>query len=183
MLPQPLSNSTELICQQAVELQSFGHMKHQIHPFLIPFTVSADWEQVLVYLWEARKGQICTAHVGLAAGAWDLDLDLSSSTPPYAQVGTSRLTLCWGCTSCLLSFAVDHQGAKSYTSGLGLWSTSFLLRCLSVPSLLTSWGLLNTEGQCDLVGDSWERGRSDMYDVQSLQPCLHWEGGKQMLRC
>lgn len=28
MLPQPLSNNTELICQHAFELQSFDHIKH-----------------------------------------------------------------------------------------------------------------------------------------------------------
>lgn len=155
-----MSNSTELICQQALELQSFGQIKHQSCPFLIPFAVSADREQALAHLWEARKGQICTAQAGLAVSAWDLDLhldpdlDLPRSTPPYAQVGTSRLTPCRGCSGCLLSFAVDRQGAKPLTSGSGLWSTSFLLRCLSVPSLWTSWGLPNTEGQCNLVGGS-----------------------------
>ncbi|KAK4814760.1 hypothetical protein QYF61_026737 [Mycteria americana] len=51
---------------------------------------SKDWEQALAYLWEAQKGQICTAHTGLAVSTWDLDLDLDldlpRSTPPYAQV-------------------------------------------------------------------------------------------------
>lgn len=112
--------------------------------------MSADWDQALAYFWEARKGQNYTAHAGPAVSAWDLDLPHSS--PPYVQAGTSCPTLCRGCSSCLLSFAVNQQGAKPLTSGSGLWSMSFLLRCLSVPSSLTSWGLLNNEGQCDLVG-------------------------------
>lgn len=184
MLPQPLSNSTELICQQALELQSFGHMKHQIHPFLIPFPVSADWEQVLAYLWEARKGQICTAHVGLAVGAWDLDLDLSSSTPLYAQVGTSRLTLCWGCSSCLLSFAVDHQGAKSYTSGLGLWSTSFFAEVSFSPFFVDQLGPAEHWGTVWSCG--WQlRERKVWYVWRAEPPALltlgRWKTDVKML--
>lgn len=51
------------------------------HPLLTPFTMSAYWEHPLVDLWVSWKGQICTAHVGLAVSAWGLGLDLPLSSP------------------------------------------------------------------------------------------------------